>query len=590
MPETLAPKSESVEIAEVNVTDSQLIVEQPHIQQAIVVQSPGRPPFQLQTTLLVLFTIGVAAFVIAGKPEARTWALANIVAIAIALSIVVAGAIAIDVFRWTKRATARARAGLSIFLTAPLVLFLLGCVFLLSAAMQIMVIRSVFILAACLLPGTMYYLFIATKKFSLVNEYLTNLGRLGLPTARSLMPRSLAGPLGCVTEPERRLRVQTFLQRFEAVYGPIPPEYVDQIMEGTSMRKTPQSKSGQTPSTALTEVFGAEAAVPVILATVMITLGWLITLPPWEGSFVREATATVQLASAADQESAATVPSVAQQSSGDVESTQSDGNSPMAAAGQWASRWLAVLIPVRTPVRFAFIGAYFFCLQMLFRRYVRRDLRASAYISVWLRVLLAVMGIWVVESGISLVSSNPSATSQTGLLVVGFTIGVFPRVVWQFIESLAKRLFGLIVPSFQTQLPLSDIDGLTVWHEARLEEEDIENVPNLATADFVDLMLNTRIPPDRLIDWVDQAILYTHLGSEYEQRRTLLRAHGIYTASALKKAHDDSIARNEQTAFEMIIPFNGGRSPIRSIIDSLPTNCNLDLILKWRGLRPIDAI
>ena len=67
-------------------------------------------------------------------------------------------------------------------------------------------------------------------------------------------------------------------------------------------------------------------------------------------------------------------------------------------------------------------------------------------------------------------------------------------------------------------MPVSDLDGLTVWHEARLEEEDIENIPNMATTEIVDLMLSTRFPPDRIIDWVDQAIFFTHLGPDEEEK------------------------------------------------------------------------
>ena len=34
---------------------------------------------------------------------------------------------------------------------------------------------------------------------------------------------------------------------------------------------------------------------------------------------------------------------------------------------------------------------------------------------------------------------------------------------------------------------------------------------SLATANFVDVMLHTRVPVGRLVDWVDQALLYLHL-------------------------------------------------------------------------------
>ena len=55
------------------------------------------------------------------------------------------------------------------------------------------------------------------------------------------------------------------------------------------------------------------------------------------------------------------------------------------------------------------------------------------------------------------------------------------------------------------QLPLSRLDGLTIWHQTRLEEEDIENVYNMADTHILSLMLNTKIPANRIIGWADQA-------------------------------------------------------------------------------------
>jgi|SRR6516165_2110447 hypothetical protein len=56
-------------------------------------------------------------------------------------------------------------------------------------------------------------------------------------------------------------------------------------------------------------------------------------------------------------------------------------------------------------------------------------------------------------------------------------------------------------------IPLGELDGMTIWHETRLQDEDRENVVNFASADVIDLFLNTRFAPNRIIDWIDQAIL-----------------------------------------------------------------------------------
>ena len=73
---------------------------------------------------------------------------------------------------------------------------------------------------------------------------------------------------------------------------------------------------------------------------------------------------------------------------------------------------------------------------------------------------------------------------------------MFPQVAWQIIQTAFRKTTSFIrLKSMESDLPLSDLDGLTVWHEARLEQEDIENIPNMATTDLVELFINTRFPP-----------------------------------------------------------------------------------------------
>jgi hypothetical protein len=166
--------------------------------------------------------------------------------------------------------------------------------------------------------------------------------------------------------------------------------------------------------------------------------------------------------------------------------------------------------------------------------------------------------------------------------VIAFVIGVFPPVAWEYLRSVLKKttFASSAVPSLSSELPISDLDGLTVWHQSRLEEEDIENVPNMATACVVDLLLNTRIPPDRLVDWVDQAILYTAIGTDEEQltRRGKLRACGIRTASALVDAY-------WRTANPAVLEMSTDeRVPLEVTVAALCTNPNLKVIQRWRGL------
>jgi len=207
---------------------------------------------------------------------------------------------------------------------------------------------------------------------------------------------------------------------------------------------------------------------------------------------------------------------------------------------------------------------------------VLKDLGGSAYVAVSIRIILAVIGIWVVAA--------ISHFQDYQLLVAGFVFGVFPRVIWQIVSSVFKKIAGVVVPSMVSQLPVSDLDGLTVWHEARLEEEDIENIPNMATADLVELLLNTRFPPERIIDWTDQAILYTQLGPQEPKKgqpnvREKLRIHGIRTATSLLRV----AAEQKPDAFNRIMS-EGDQSLMQNLKASLATNSNLELIQRWRAI------
>lgn len=479
---------------------------------------------------------GVLFYVLAGllaalfSEKARTILLTWWWAVAIAILAIAALFFVPTVRRRLLVATARTRVGLLIFVVIPILSVLVGAVVLLPEEYQIPALRTVFLLVVCLFPAVMYYLFIASRKDSLLNEFLSNLDRLRLIE-------------GDVKSASYRRRVLTYLQKFQAVYGPLPEDLANNVLRGADLKSVSADTSEELRDAwLLPTVFTPQTAVPVVLATVLIALGWVITLPPLGYA----------------------------------------GGSPTST-----SLWQEALNPEKTPVHFAFLGAYFFLLQMLFRRYVRRDLRASSYTAVSLRIIVAVIGVWAALSAVEIlpwtgleegIENSLQEGAQNSLLVLGFVIGAFPPVAWQFVRAALKKFTGatILVPSLQNPCPVSDLDGLTVWHQARLEEEDIENVPNMATADIVELMLNTRFPPDRIIDWVDQAILYTHLGSV---RKGELGSHfGIRNASSLIQAYSEADNDQDRKAFEKIVP------GIRSLISALGGNPNLKLIRRWRGL------
>src|SRR5215471_15252349 len=430
-------------------------------------------------------------------------------------------------------ATAQRRIGLIIFSLIPLIVLFFVAVFLLETKYQTALLRTMFLIIVCSLPAMLYYLFIATKKSSLLNEFIINLTRLGLRDPKRLPKALVFAGLENETEAEREARIYTYIQKFEAVYGAVPTNLgtmlVDPASSGIKSFDSRSSSDGSAVS-----IFTVDTTIPVIVATVLIALGWLITLPPWQGRLDFGHTSTQAEVEVHSNKAAATpTPTPLKRPAKQDHDLPVDSNSesavtptpdatvtPTPPAASVTDQWLAVYTPISSPVRFAFLGAYFFALQLLFRRYIRRDLRASAYVAVSLRIIISIIAIWVAVEVIAIApdailgSDTQKHSVEKFLLVLGFVIGVFPRVGWQVIQSGLKRVGSIIIPSLETQLPLRDLDGLTVWHEARFEEEDIENIPNMATADLVDLFINTRFPADRIIDWVDQAILYTTLGPD----------------------------------------------------------------------------
>ncbi len=502
--------------------------------------------------------------------------------VGIAALTLVAGALGkiLSLPAWLRQATGQRRAAVLTFAVLPgIVLLVVAIVFLPDARAQILVLRSAFLLVVCLLPGILFFLFIAKCKASLFKEFLANMDRLGFVAPRLRPPDYRGGAPRLESEPDRRRRIEAYLEKFEALYGPLRKERREEALQLPEQRTSVEAKPT---SEGVVNVLTSETAIPVLLATVLIALVWLIVLPPWEKVSARPVGPTARR-------------NTVQETTAPEGAIPADVNAAPAATVP-PVLWFDALYPRLSPISAAFLGAYFFCLQSLFRRYVRRDLGPSAYVGVALRIILAIVGIWIIEEVWTLVpwvgSAATAGGANDGLIAAGFVIGVFPRVAWQLIAgSLKQKIPPEWLPSLQTRLPISDLDGLTVWHEARLEEEDIENVPNMATADLLELMLNTRFAPDRLVDWMDQAILYVHLGLEDDPspRRRLLSDYGIRTATDLTMAYEEACASGNVAEFEKILP-GDGYPPVRSLIAVIETSPNLSLIRMWRGLdRPPES-
>ncbi len=233
---------------------------------------------------------------------------------------------------------------------------------------------------------------------------------------------------------------------------------------------------------------------------------------------------------------------------------------------------------------FGFLGAYLFSLQLLFRRYVQSDLRSTAYnhssqriVSTWVFALVIEQFPW------SWAQLPELGSKETALLA--FAVGVFPEIGWQLIAQSFQRGLGFVNNSFKQRFPLNRISGVTIWIEARLLEEDIENVQNLVTADIIDLMLRTNLHPRRIIDWIDQGVLLLYVEKSAAQSlKETLSAHGILTATDLLAANARYQGRRKQAGEQQGGTFleAGKDSELACLAESVENSPNMYYVKAWR--------
>ena len=253
-----------------------------------------------------------------------------------------------------------------------------------------------------------------------------------------------------------------------------------------------------------------------------------------------------------------------------------------------------------TALTFALMGAYVFFLQTLLRRYFQTDLRAGTYVSGYIRVVVALLVVVVVFSTL------PSATPGQAVVAIAFVVGWFPNAGMQWLLRLVARRLRGTLPSLEPVYPLNRLDGLNLWYETRLLEEGIEDLENLVTTNVVDVLLHTRVPVARLIDWVDQGLLLIHLPPEpsvVDQRgvrhktrihaatdngrdhpRQVLRECGVRSATSLLRALDKGRNQSDVHALLAHLEARGlARSRVLTICAVLAADTRMATIYNWQS-------
>jgi tetratricopeptide (TPR) repeat protein len=334
---------------------------------------------------------------------------------------------------------------------------------------QMDIARVAVIVLAASLPAVLYLSFIQNRLRSLEKEYRQNLRRLGLPENASL-----------------------YAEKFQVTYGitytasPAGPGANTTGASGNQVATaSPNGEAARSGAPAMPEpeerggggqAHGPLIYMPLFVVTVLSFLGWLLVFYP----------VTPGAAAKAD---------------------------PL------------TMDPRADPMVYAFLGAYLVGIGGLARQYVTDDLQLRYYVSIANRYILVIVLAWMIPL---VVPGNPSAQ-----LLAAIVIGFFPMEFLRVVVRAGMAPLGRRFKGFGGGPALSQLDGLSFFEEDRLWLEGIESQQSLCCANIVDLMLKTRYPVERIVDWMDQALLHLHA----RERVEAFQACGVRAATDLLDAY-----------------------------------------------------
>lgn len=151
------------------------------------------------------------------------------------------------------------------------------------------------------------------------------------------------------------------------------------------------------------------------------------------------------------------------------------------------------------------------------------------------------------EAQVQDVFGNGSEGWMTMGLLLAFVIGAFPKYGMQWFTATVTKAFSGFQTDLQRQRPLSQIVGISPWHEARLIEMGLDDAQNLATADIRKLLLTTQFDTQQIINWIDQAILYVKVNDRLETFRRVGITSFYELKALVSKEEGDQHGKDNKT-------------------------------------------
>jgi len=175
----------------------------------------------------------------------------------------------------------------------------------------------------------------------------------------------------------------------------------------------------------------------------------------------------------------------------------------------------------------AFLGAYLWGIQYVFRRYMSDDLNPGVFYGLSMRMLLAGALAVVIFNAYEALAGGGDASQGIGTTMwpaLAFVLGMFPQRGLTWLREKVPIFSPEKDPTVR-KMPLEMIEGISVHDRLRLEECGLDSCHDLATTDFVPLAIATPYSARTLIDWMLQAKLCIYCGDAMRD----LRGYGIRT-------------------------------------------------------------
>lgn len=241
----------------------------------------------------------------------------------------------------------------------------------------------------------------------------------------------------------------------------------------------------------------------------------------------------------------------------------------------------------------AFLGAYLWGLQHLFRRYSLDDLTPRVYYTFSIRMIFAaVIALMIYNAYTALAGGAPDAVAGdngrgiTSAIwpALAFLIGMFPQRGLRWLTD-RMPIFSSGTDPCARELPIEMIEGITIHDRLRFEELGIDNCQDLATADFVPLILKTPYSARELVDWILQAKLCVYFGVVVQD----LRRHGIRTILDLEGLDDTRISDLAEQSAVTKSALKGTRKSLENEMEELKRLHDAKIKLgKFTGIKEED--